>query len=1342
MKKELITVGIGASAGGLSAINEFFDHIGPNTGMAFIVVQHLSPDFKSLMDELLSKHTQMPISVIREATPVKPNHIYLISKENNIIIKDGIIQPVNRKARFTLNLPIDEFFHSLGKDQREHSVGIILSGTGSDGSRGIGSIKEAGGLVFVQDPVSAQFDGMPRAAMDTGFPDNVLTPTQIAKSLMNLVNSSKMGYLLFLNPDDKKVENKFFEILGVLRNQLGVDFTEYRKTTLYRRIEKRMFLTHKNSIEEYSELINKDQKEVENLYKDFLIGVTRFFRDEDAFKSLDNNVICKIVEETDRKEPIRVWVTACSTGEEAYTLAMLFLECIEKTGVYRKFKIFASDLDAHAIGVASKGTYAREIANNIPPRFLEKYFYSTPQGELSVTKIIREKVVFTVHDALNDPPFINLDLVSCRNFLIYLKPDIQQNLLVNFQFALKHKGYLFLGPSESLGGVKDAFAPVNERWNIFQNILEGKLKPSILNRRESQRRKKQKAEKKTRVIGLDHRPVPAFENVFANWVMRRYVPMLFFVNEELDVLHLQGDAHQLFNYPTGPNSFNLTRLLDEPELLIFKTGIRKTLENQSRNAYNNISFGKDEKVLKIDLTFEPATIRQLANPTILITANIRGEQNKLAESDREIITVDEKAYTEEKIKTLDLELRQVKGEKQSLIERLGTTNEELQSSNEELLATNEELQSTNEELQSVNEELYTVNSELQGKVAELTVSNSDMDNLLKATGIGTIFVDDELTIRRFTPAVQQQFKLLSSDLGRPITSFVNSFSEEKIYSDFKKVLKNNKKIEREVIDDKGHPYLMRLLPYRLENKKTDGVVATFVDIKDIKDAAKKAESLAEKYHLLYQNSKDHISFLDENLQLIEINRTADGFKKEEVIGQSLWDLIPKQVHHFYKAAFEDLKLSNNKKIIDFKAPIVFPNGEKHWYECVLSALQSQHGPDKYLIITTDTTKEKKIEKDTRQKAAIFAGLYKYVKAHILILDKKGIVKSINFTGAGYKKSEVLDTSIVELIPEGKARDQMQRAVEIMQEGADEHHFQYNFKGKDDKIHYYDNSLFPIYSAEDELEEVIYISRDITAEVTAKQLIENNAERLALQVKASSKKMEDINIELEEANSYLDSFVHGAAHDLRSPLTQMQGFLNLLPEIEEREDRLAAYQELNDASHRMERVLNGLVELISFKKNVSPILKEINLLKLYNAIIVDLSPYIHKAEGTIKVDIPKKLNIVYIEAFLNSVLYNLIHNAVKYRAYERPLDIRVTAKKEKEFVVIKITDNGIGMDLQRYGHFLFEPFKRLTMDRPGTGIGLSIINSSVRRNGGRIEVESRLDKGTTFKVYLKPYALKD
>ncbi|MFK7983585.1 MAG: chemotaxis protein CheB, partial [Saprospiraceae bacterium] len=770
MKKEIITVGIGASAGGLEAINEFFDHLDPETGMAFIVIQHLSPDFKSLMDELLSKHTKMPITVIHEPTPIKPNNIYLISKESNIIIEDGVIRPAKREERHVLNLPIDVFFHSLGKNQREHSIGVILSGTGSDGSKGIASIKEAGGLVLVQEPATAQFDGMPRAAMKTGYVDNILPPFAIAKTLMNLVKSNEMGYLLFLNPEDEKISRYFHEILEMVQDRMGVDFTEYRNTTLYRRIEKRMFMTRKNTIEDYMAFIEENEKEITHLYNEFLIGVTRFFRDKEAFDLLETKVISKIINDTDKSEPIRIWVAACSTGEEAYSLAILFQEYLEKNGLHRSFKIFASDLDSHAISIASKGTYGGEIKDNIPPYILKKYFHTNLDGSYAINKNIREKIVFTTHDALYDPPFINLDLVSCRNFLIYLKPEIQQKLLVNFQFALRHKSYLFLGPSESLGKTKTAFESINERWNIYQNVLETNLKSTKFSRQDLKERRR-KEQRPTKVAIYEDRISPSNEEVFTSWLLNQYVPLLLFVNAEFEVLHIHGNAERLLSFPRGPGGFNLSKMLEEDELLIFKNGIRKTLENEHTNAYKGITFKKNLAVFKIDLTFEPAEIRQLEQQVILITIQINGEGKGTGDA-KEIVSVDESVYHQERVRTLDLELRQAKREKQNLVERLETTNEELQSSNEELMAANEELQSTNEELQSVNEELYTVNAELQNKVYELTLSNNDMDNLLKSTGIGTIFVDEMLNIRRFTPAVKQQFKLVSSDIGRPITTFV------------------------------------------------------------------------------------------------------------------------------------------------------------------------------------------------------------------------------------------------------------------------------------------------------------------------------------------------------------------------------------------------------------------------------------------------------------------------------------------------------------------------------------------------------------------------------------------
>lgn len=1337
MKKELVTVGIGASAGGLGAINEFFDHIGPNTGMAFIVVQHLSPDFKSLMDELLSKHTKMPIEVIHRPTPVKPNHIYLISKESNIIIKDGVIRPVDRKDRHMVNLPIDEFFHALGQDQKEHSVGVILSGTGTDGSRGIGTIKEAGGLVLVQEPESAQFDGMPIAAIESGFVDNVLPPFAIAKSLMNLVKSNDMGYLLFLNPDDHAVERTFYQILDLVLSQTGVDFTEYRKTTLYRRVEKRMFLTRKNTIQEYIEHIKEKEVEIDNLYKEFLIGVTRFFRDEDAFDIVNTKVISKIVENKPRNEPIRIWVAACSTGEEAYSLAMLFQECLERIGINRKFKIFASDLDSHAISIASKGIYGREITDSIPPEYLDKYFTSSPQGELTVSKTIREKIVFTVHDALNDPPFINLDLISCRNFLIYLKPIVQQKLLVNFQFALQYEGYLFLGPSESLGKTKSAFDPVSERWNIFQNTLDSKLKPNQLTRNQLRERKRVDKKPAMRMVTYEEKIIPSNEDVYANWLMHQYVPLLMFVNEELDVLYINGDAERLLSFPRGPGAFNLNKMLGENELLVFKNGIRKTTENQKNNVYKGISFYKKEAAYKLDLSFQPITLRQIEEPTILITIKIVGE-GKTAELDsKEVEEVDENIYHQERVKTLDLELRQIKSEKQNLVERLETTNEELQSSNEELLAANEELQSTNEELQSVNEELYTVNSELQGKVSELTMSNNDMDNLLKSTGIGTVFVDEMLNIRRFTPAIKQQFNLLPSDIGRPITTFVSTFTKEKIYEDFKKVLKNSKKIEREVIDDTGHPFLMRLLPYRLENRKTDGVVATFVDVEDIKAASKKAESLAEKFQFIFEISEDHISFYDSNWKMLDINVVPDGYLKEEIIGQELLSLIPEKSHSYFEKAIKQLKKTGEK--VHFNAPIVLPTGELHWYDQSLVPLTSKNGKDQYLLISKDITGLKLTEREINRKAAIFTGLFKYINAHITIMDKDGVIRDVNSTDAGFKKEDIIGKNVGDVAPTPENKKKVLNALKAIKKGEKFHAYNSNFVSPKGKEYYFENSIFSVNSGK-ETEEIVIISRNITEAKNIEKSKEATRVDLASQVAERSKELTNINMELEEANSYLDSFVHGAAHDLRSPLTQMQGFLSLLPEIEEKDDQISAYSELNEAAHRMERILNGLVELIDFKKNVTPIVKSINIHQLYTNVLEDLKPFIDKAEATIKADIPKDLSIVYIKAFLNSVIYNLVHNGVKYRAYNRPLTIDIKAKKQKDFIVFQVTDNGIGMDMQRYGHFLFQPFKRLTVERPGTGIGLSIINNSVRRNGGKIEVKSRLDKGTTFTVFLKPYEM--
>ena len=1337
-KEKFIVVGIGASAGGLEAINEFFDHISPNTGMAFIVIQHLSPDFKSLMDELLAKHTKMPINVVREKTPVEPNHIYLISKDSNLVLKDGFIMPVVRQNRHIINLPIDEFFHSLGESHQERAIGIILSGTGTDGSRGISTIKEAGGLVFVQTPESAQFDGMPRTALDTGLADNVLPPYAIAQTLINLVKSKQSGYLMFLNPENEQVQDIFLAILADVKHRVGVDFDEYRRTTLYRRIEKRMFLTHHDTIAAYAVYLKDNAVEIDNLYKEFLIGVTRFFRDTEAFDLLSTEVIAPLLRKKSPKEPIRIWIPSCSTGEEVYSVAILIQEYLTQHSLNRNYKIFASDLDAHAISIAGSGVYKKNIINDVGINYASKYFSENINGELVISKNIRDKIVFTVHDALNDPPFINLDLISCRNFMIYLKVEIQQRLLTSFQFALNFKGYLFLGPSESLGGVKVAFQPINERWNIFQNISSTKLRPSSVRTKERHGLKVSKALPQVRE--KIHRSFTSFtssEDMYSNWLLRHFAPICLFVDEELDVLYINGDAESLLSFPKGPSNFNLVNMLEEDELLVFKNGIRKTIENQKNNIYKGITFKKRDKAYKVNLKFQPTKVKQLEGPSILIEIDIVRE-GIANEGKHDLVVADESTYQKERLRTLELELRQIKSEKQILVERLETTNEELQSSNEELLAANEELQSTNEELQSVNEELYTVNSELQGKVGELTIANNDMDNLLKATGIGTIFIDGNLNIRKFTPAVKEQFKLMASDIGRPITSFVNSFSKEKIYEDFKQVLKNSKKIEREVTDENGKSYLMRLLPYRLDKDKTDGVVASFVDLSDLKKATEEARHLAQLFQAIFHHAETHIAVLNEKYEVADINYLPPGFNltKKEVIGKNIIDILPEMSHSYVENAFKDLA---GKASINYSVPVAFDDKDIRWFQNTLISLNKEGTSKNYLLISRDETKLKNVEQTIRLHANIYEGVFRFAKEHFIILDLDGSVKEINYTANGYNKKDLIGNNFIDLNPPEYQEMVKAGFEDIVNKKQELFEYEITTEAPDGLEHHYSSIMFPIF-LDVEIQRVIIITRDVSDLRDSEDELKKAKITLEDQLIAGSKELILKNQELEEVNTYLDSFVHGAAHDLRSPLTQMKGYLTLLPDIDDVDDRTSATKELLDSAVRMERILNGLIELIDFKKNTEPVVKTFNLANIYQETIDDLQPYIYKADANFSVDIPDELTINYIGAYLNSIFFNLIHNAIKYRSYTRKLNVKVSVKEEGEFIVFTISDNGIGMDLNKYGHFLFKPFKRLTVEREGTGIGLSIINNSVRRNGGRIEVKSYLNKGTTFAVYLKSYEL--
>ncbi len=1217
MKNFKRIVGIGASAGGLRAITEFFDHIPDKTGMAFVVIQHLSPDFKSMMNELLLKHTRMPIHIIDKPTIIEADNIYLISSQFNVVLEKNMLMPTKRSDASALNLPINLFFDSLGKECKKDMVGIILSGTGSDGSTGIQTIKKAGGIVMVEDPHHAQFDGMPMAALSSGKIDFVLPPYALARELMR-INEGKERKTTFLiiDPEKDNFPPLFEEIIAEIYTKTGINFKNYKYSTLIRRMEKRMFITKQHDLEAYLKYLKKDPEEIHILQEEFLINVTHFFRDQPAFKKLKEEIIPGVLANKSPRDQIRIWISACSTGQEAVSVAILFREYLDENLLSNSVKIFASDIDKTAITRASEAVYDASLLGSIPPKLLTKYFepINHEKTKYSVVKTLRETIVYAVHDALYDPPFINLDLISCRNMMIYLNTKNQKILLSNFHFALNYQGYLFLGPSESIGEFKNAFKVLSSKWNLYQNIEKEKQMQPAFSKGADTNLEQSSFRKKNILAPFKVTPEKPIvkDKYYTKILIEQFAPSCILINEALDILLTNGEVDKILSFPRVSGYFNLKEMVGPDELIIFKNGIQKCQENKRINLYENINYRKNQDVTLLNMQFTAVKDNYNPDSQIFIVEFFFNIEATPADHNREnVLVIPEEALRAEKVKVIQRELRQIRQEKQVLVQELEMANEELQASNEELLAANEELQSTNEELQSVNEELYTVNTELQNKVDQLITTTNDLDNLLNSTEIGSIFLDRALNIRRFTPAIINQFALLDSDIGRPITGFANSFVDKNIYPEIENVVSKLVTFEKEIKDEKGNYYLMRVLPYQTDAGQVDGAVLTFIPINEIKRATDQFTEIAERYRAVFENSYDGIMLIDKNGKISSSNHDFGGFSKEKIVRRSLLKLMPHPYGEILKEAIDQVMKGEPSSFFHFESEST--NGKKHWFSATVTPVLIKGEISGLAFITRDVTELKEKELELRQMG--------------ISLEKQ---------------------------------------------------------------------------------------------------VADRSNELAIR-----------NKELKEINSYLDSFVHGAAHDLRAPITQIKGMLNLFPKIKEETKKEVVFQELSSCVKRLEKTLTGLIEMIDFQKNNNRISKDINLLRSFREVTAQLDYDIKQTKAELTIDIPMDLTVNFIQAYVTSIFYNLMSNALKYRDYDKELKIKVSVKQEENFVVIKVSDNGIGIDLNRYGHFLFQPFKRLTVEREGTGIGLSIINNVVRKNGGRIEVESKLKEGTQFTVFIKP-----
>lgn len=821
VRQKHFVVGIGASAGGMEAIHEFFENMPADSGFSFVVIQHLSPDYKSLLGELLSRHTSMRVFEASDGMQLMPNCIYVIPSRKLIAVRDGRLKVSEKGTSKAPNFAVDIFFQSLAEDQGEQAIAIILSGTGTDGSRGIVEIKRSGGLVIVQDPLSASFDGMPNSALTTDAADMILPPEMMGQEILNYLKDGEFARK-FKKLDDKE-EGLVSSLLSHLEEVTRHDFSSYKRPMLLRRLAKRMSELGISDLTTYRNKIIEDEHELVILGKEFLINVTRFFRDEEAFEVLKRKVISAIVEKKSDGDQIKIWIVACSSGEEAYSIAMLVMEILEKSALKNvSLKIFATDIDNDALETASQGIYAMQIENDVPAALLKKYF--TKEGSFyRVTAALRKSVVFAQHDVLKDPPFSRLDLVTCRNVFIYLDPYLQKKTLKKLHFALNVDSYLMLGPSENIGLLKNVMEEVDRKWKIYKCLTKSSVDElSMLDTFDY--KGLYNFNKKPKERRLSHL------EVFKDTLLHAHKIACIYVDKDYQVKNAIGHFKNFLTFPDDNFHFNLLKLVPSDLGIVLGICLRQVIMNPNEVVKRKVGlFDVDAKVNRtVAVTVKPYLNGESEVPLICIVL----EEVEKKEVQRERVTDNDEVAIS--IAELEQELVSTRENLQAVIQEIESANEELQSSNEEMISTNEELQSTNEELQSLNEELHTLSAEHQSKINELLVLNDDMNNYFNNSTIGQILVDQNMIIRRFSPVTRKMINLIDSDIGRNIQDITSNLPNVHLGEDISNVMERNEPLEREVVNDKNEFILMRIIPYRKSNEKRDGVVINFIDITELK----------------------------------------------------------------------------------------------------------------------------------------------------------------------------------------------------------------------------------------------------------------------------------------------------------------------------------------------------------------------------------------------------------------------------------------------------------------------------------------------------------------------------
>jgi chemotaxis methyl-accepting protein methylase/PAS domain-containing protein len=822
-----VIVGIGASAGGFEALKEFFSHVPTPCNIAFIVIQHLDPTHKGIMPELLQRDTSMKVKQVRNNMKVKPNCVYVIPPNKDLSILHGalfLLEPVVNRG---IRLPIDSFFLSLAADQHERAVGVILSGMGSDGTIGLRAIKENAGLSLVQSPESAKFDSMPQSAINAGLADITAPAQELPQRIIAFLEHSPRGVPKKLEPRLKpKSTSAIAQIIMILRERSGNDFSLYKKNTIDRRIERRMGLHQLKTIALYVRYLRENPQEQDLLFKELLIGVTNFFRDKDVWAQLKSISLPALLANYPEGKELRAWVTACSSGEEAYSLAMTVMDVLDEIKPKGRFKlqIFATDLDEDAINIARQGYYPAGIEADVSPPQLDRYFIKEKSG-YRINKKIRDMVIFAPQNIIMDPPFTRLDILTCRNLLIYLAPELQKKLIQLFHYTLTAPGLLILGNSETIGNSTSLFSELKENSRIYTHIDS----PG----------QQTKVDFPTRIFPIvpltenEHeRPSNMTKNITNlqtqadQILLQNYSPAAVLVNAAGDIIYINGRTGKYLEPAAGKANWNIHVMAREELQRQLELAMKKAQTQVEPITIANITVDAHTINLTVQAITKPKDLLGLMMVVFTeVVTPTKPRRRKPGPAEQE---------SQAELQLANDEIQSLREQMQSSQEELKSANEELQSTNEELQSTNEELTTSKEEMQSMNEELQTVNTELQSKVDDLSWVNNDMENLLNSTEIATIFLDNGLHVRRFTDHVTHLFKLIQSDVGRPLSDIVTDLDYKDLQKDTKEVLKTLAFVEKEIMANNKRWFKVRIMPYRTQENVIDGVVITFTNISEAK----------------------------------------------------------------------------------------------------------------------------------------------------------------------------------------------------------------------------------------------------------------------------------------------------------------------------------------------------------------------------------------------------------------------------------------------------------------------------------------------------------------------------